>query len=273
VEIDLEDTYSLQKYLINHQFDSIIHIGALRGGRKFSNQQYSRVNILATEELCKNAKENNSRFIFCSSVGIFGAIPSELPATNETPRRQDNYYHYTKIEAEKIIQAYVRQGLDAVVVRPAIVYGIGDYGFPHTLIKLVDKKIMFLPDREVRIHLTNISTLVQAFLKLIEINITPGTAYIIADKEPVILSDLVDFIENEIRGQENPGSKKVNAWFFDWATAFFKLLKNELWVNRLELISQSWYYDTYHSFKDLAIEPVQTIPAFKDVVNWYKELK
>lgn len=272
-KIDLADTHSLQKYLIQQKFDSILHIGALRGGRKFSNDLYSKVNIQATEVFCKNASMNDSRFIFCSSVGIFGAIPSELPATDKTPRKNDNYYHYTKIEAEKIVQDYVRQGLQAAIIRPAITYGIGDYGFPYTLTKLVNKKMMFLPDREVHIHLTNIDTLVQAFIKLLEIDFNPGAAYIITDKEPVLLSDLVNFIEKELCGSDNAGYKKISAFFFDLVTALFRMIKNDLWVSRLELISQSWYYDTQKSITDLALKPVQTIPAFKMVVDWYKELK
>lgn len=272
-EIDLADSVSLQTYLAKQKFDATLHIGALRGGRKFTNRQYSMVNIEATEALCKNAHENKSRFIFCSSVGIFGAIPAELPAKETTPRQEDNFYHHTKIEAEKIVQRYVHQGLRAAIVRPAITYGEGDYGFPYTLTKLVDKKLMFLPDREVRIHLTNIQTLIQAFSQLLGRDFKPGAAYIVADKEPVVLHDLVKFIEKELYASKNNRSKKVPPFFFDWAAALFKILKNELWLSRLQLISQSWYYDTENSVPDLALQPLHTIPEFKTVIDWYKELK
>src|SRR6056297_2788133 len=168
VKIDLSDIATLRDYLADNSFDTIIHIGALRGGRKASKLQYRLANVDASEQLMINAMQNDSEFIFCSSVGVFGAIPMELPANNFTARQPDNYYHSTKIQAEKLLQKNVLHGLKGVIVRPAITYGVGDFGFPYTLVKLIDKKILRLPDQDVIIHLTNVETLAQAFLKLAE---------------------------------------------------------------------------------------------------------
>lgn len=271
-EVNLSDGASLQTFLANRRFDAILHIGALRGGRKFSNDEYARVNIKATEILCENAWQNKSRFLFCSSVGIFGAIPVELPANEKTPRQKDNFYHYTKIEAERIVRDYVRKGMQAAILRPSITYGRGDYGFPYTLTRLVDKKLMLLPNREVRIHLTNIRTLANAFNKLLEIDFSPGAAYIIADQQPVGLTELADFIGEQLKDFPTAGSTKLPGFVFDSATAFFKMLKNELWVSRLQLISKSWYYNTESSVDELNLQLLPTIPEFKIVTDWYKEI-
>ena len=173
-EIDLTDIPTLKEYLDDNSFEIIIHIGAVRGGRKLSNSDYFDANVNATEQLVINARDNDSKFIFCSSVGVFGAIPLELPANNFTKRQEDNYYHFTKIRAEAIIQKYVLYGLKAAIIRPSITYGTDDYGFPFTLTKLIDKKLLFLPDQDVKIHLANINVITQAFLRLIEINYQPG---------------------------------------------------------------------------------------------------
>jgi len=140
VEIDLGDIKKLKQFLEKKAFTYIVHIGALRGGRKFSKEEYQRANVFATEQLVLNAVKNQSKLLFCSSVGVFGAIPLELPANNYTPKQEDNYYHYTKIRSEAIIQKYVLAGnLNAYILRPAITYGGEDFGFPFTLIKLIDK--------------------------------------------------------------------------------------------------------------------------------------
>ncbi|NQV19598.1 MAG: NAD(P)-dependent oxidoreductase [Armatimonadetes bacterium] len=273
VEIDLTDIDGLRSYLKEHSFDTILHIGAIRGGRKFSKKKYFDANVNATEQLIINAQTNNSRFIFCSSVGVFGAIPDELPANNSTLKKNDNYYHYTKIQSEALIQKYVLYDLNAVIVRPAITYGSGDFGFPFTLVKLVDKNLMFLPNNETIIHLTNIELLVMAFTKLIEFNYKPGIQYIVADKNPVNLHELVNFICKELKNKTYSDKKSISEKFFKHGEKIARCLKNELWTSRFELISKSWYYDVSKVYKELSLQPVSTIPNFKIVTNWYKQLK
>jgi nucleoside-diphosphate-sugar epimerase len=270
VEIDLTDIPTLRNYLKDNSFDIIIHIGALRGGRKYTNHDFLLANVNSTEQFIINAQQHNSKFIFCSSVGVFGAIPTELPANNHTKKREDNYYHKTKIYAENLIQKYVLYGLNAATIRPAITYGVGDYGFPYTLTKLVDKKLMFLPNRPVHIHLTNINLLAQSFIKLAENDFKTGIQYNIADKEPVKLSELVNFINNELKGSDysrNPIPQK----YFSLAEKIARAAKSELWISRIELISKSWYYETNRAFKELKLKPIDTIPNFKLVTDWYKK--
>ncbi|MBT3168617.1 MAG: NAD(P)-dependent oxidoreductase [Candidatus Cloacimonetes bacterium] len=272
IEIDLTNIATLRNFLSENAFVQIIHIGAIRGGRKFTKQQYFDANVNATEQLIINAKKHNSKFIFCSSVGVFGAIPKELPANNFTERQEDNYYHFTKIYAEKIIQKHVLNGLSAAIVRPAITYGEGDFGFPFTLTKLVDKNLMFLPNHEVKIHLTNIELIVQAFNKLSEIDFKSGTAYNVADLHPVKLTEIVDFINQELHQKKYSRHKIINVKFFDFGEKIARFLKNELWVSRFELISKSWYYNTQNSYTNLGLKHIETIPNFKIVTNWYKGL-
>ena len=272
-KIDLSDIHSLESFLNKNQFDYILHIGALRGGRNFFKTDFYKVNVIATEQLVIYALTQHSNFIFCSSVGVFGAIPKELPATETTPRQEDNYYHYTKIEAEKIIHKFVQKGLKAAIVRPAITYGIGDYGFPYMLMKLVDKKTMLLPKKRVMIHLTHVDTLSDAFYQLMNIAFKPGSTYIVADRNPVELSKFVDFISWELSGKSYPRNRRIPAKFFDWSILLAHLLKNELWTSRFELISRSWYYDSRNIYHELKLEPRDTIPAFKVAIDWYKELR
>ena len=63
------------RFLNKNQFDYILHIGALRGGRNFSKNDFYKVNVNATEQLAVYALTHHSNFIFCSSVGVFGGIP------------------------------------------------------------------------------------------------------------------------------------------------------------------------------------------------------
>lgn len=267
--IDLTEVEKLKNWLDKQSFEAIIHIGALRGGRKASKNLYYKANVDATQQLMIAAKNYDAKFIFCSSVGVFGAIPLELPANNSTTRQPDNYYHYTKIKAEELLQNYVLNGLNACVVRPSITYGAGDWGFPYTLCKLVKKRLMFLPDKPVFIHLGNVETVAQSFVKLLEYDYKPGACYNVADKKPVKLVDLVDFISKQIHNKEYPKSKTISYKKFAFFEKIAKKLKNELWAARFELISKSWYYDVNNTYHDLNLNSSKTIPEFKSVITWF----
>ena len=259
VFISLSDEESLAKFLDNRIFDYILHLGALRGGRKFDKSEFEKTNINATQLLMKNAIKNNSKFIFCSSVGVYGAIPLELPATLSTPYKYDNIYHTTKIECEKMIKKSIAESkLQACIVRPAITYGDGDTGFSYTLNKLVFKGIMVLPKERIRIHLLNINTLVEVFAKLLDNGFINSKIWNVADKEPTCLQDLVDFISGEEKKYTT-----IPKFIFKILINLFKLVKNELWVSRLELISNSWHFDVNDVYKDFNINNRSTIPHIK----------
>lgn len=273
VEIDLANTRSLKAYLAENSFDAILHIGAIRGGRKYSKQTYYKVNVDATEQLMINAQQNKSKFIFCSSVGVFGAIPPQVPANNKTERQPDTYYHYTKIYAEKLLQKYVLYNLNAAIVRPSITYGVGDYGFPYTLIKLIDKKMLFLPNKTVSIHLANVELVTSAFLKLLDMDYKPGSAYNVADKNPVSLQDLADFINQELHNKSYPRNRRISPKIFHFLEKKASKLNSDLWKNRFALISHDWFYEVDQTYQDLGLKQVETLPAFKYVVRWYLDRK
>lgn len=270
--IDLADISGLKSFLANNRFDIILHIGALRGGRKYSRSEYFQVNVNATEQLMINAWNNDSEFIFCSSVGVFGAIPDQLPADNDTTKNPDNYYHFTKIRAERLLQSYVLKGLKGIIIRPSIAYGPYDYGFPYTLVKLIDKKLLYLPDSPIKINLTHIDLLTQAFEKALETDQPSGSEFIVADSKPVEIHELADYISTQIHGEPYSRKKKLPLSWFRNGEKIATLLHNELWTARFELISRSWFYDTAYAMNELGLKKVETIPGFKIVTDWYKKL-
>lgn len=269
VPIDLSNTEALKQYLHENRFDCILHIGALRGGRKGDRQAFLRSNVIATQVIADSALEKNSRLVFCSSVGVFGAAPTELPATNQTERQQDNLYHTTKIHAESIIQQNVMNGLDAVIVRPAITYGPGDYGFPYTLVKLVKKHMMLLPDKLVWIHLADVNLVSEVFLRLVEYPFVPGMAYNVADREPIKIHDLVNFISRKVHQEDYPARYTIDQKYFAWGEKISSILHNELWISRFQLISKSWMFEVTDIYHDLNLAPVNTIPTFESVIKWF----
>jgi nucleoside-diphosphate-sugar epimerase len=172
--------------------------------------------------------------------------------------------------AEERLRALVPQGLDVVILRPAITYGKGDYGFPYSLIKLVDSGLYVHCDRDLWVHMGDVQILADAFLRAAKAGVRSGSAYIIADRAPVSMRALVDSICYELRGRPYPRWKRLPGVVFDWACfTSGRVAKSERWKTRLQLISQSWYYDVGPAQRDLELELTSTIDRFRSVVEWY----
>jgi len=272
-ETELADKEAINQVFGQHQFDCVFHIAAMRGGGTGSQTEFDRSNIDAPVILANAVLKYGSKFIFCSSVGVFGTIPRQLPPTEETPRIGDNYYHYTKIEAEKRLLVMQNRGLQLVIIRPIITYGTGDRGFPFLLIKLTEKGFLFLPSQDIRIHLVDVRTLVDAFLRAAQTPAAIGKTYNITDKTPVSLRALVNHISIQLRGGPYPAWKIFPTPLYRLAESVFKqVIKNDVWMTRVKLMSRDWHYDGILAEKELQIQPKETIPNIDYVIHWYKNI-
>jgi len=272
--MSLSDIRALKLYLADKSFDLILHIGALRGGRRANRDEYYRSNVGSTEQFVDFCLKHNAKLVFCSSVGVFGAIPSELPANNQSPKNPDNYYHFTKIESEKIIGKAVLHNLKAMIIRPSITYGKGDKGFPYQLVKMIDHYHFPLIKKRIWLHLCHIDALVAAFRWAVDHDFDKAITLNVADREPVQLSALVDFISRQLHGKNYPRFLSIDRVFFSLGEKIAHFLRSEIFISRFELISKSWFYDVqdyYALMQQEGIQPHFTIPELQSVIDYYKE--
>ena len=266
--LNLGDLEGLKSFLVSAKFDIILHIGALRGGRNYSQKAFYRANVQSTEQLVENALLNQSRLIFCSSVGVFGAIPEEIPANNETPYKADNYYHYTKIVCEKVINRAIMKGLNAVIIRPSITYGPGDHGFPHQLVKMVRNRMFTVSNKPIWMHLCHIDTISTAFVRLVtDKSGIQGKTYNVADVEPVQQRDLANFIYRQLYNRNYPKLLTIDNDVLRAGEWIARKLKNELWTARFELISHSWFYQVREAYAELDLPQHFTIPDISLIIK------
>jgi nucleoside-diphosphate-sugar epimerase len=90
--------------------------------------EYRKVNVEGTRNLAlQAAKAGVKRFIFMSSIKVNGeSTRSGHPFTVDAPPAPDDPYGISKWEAEQALQHVVEQtGLQAVIIRPPLVYGPG----------------------------------------------------------------------------------------------------------------------------------------------------
>ena len=242
---------------------SVIHAAALRGGGVGVKKDYDRINVQGTEALLEASLEHRAgKFIFFSSVGVFGTIPGELPATILTRLNGDNEYHKSKILAEKKARAFMEKGLNVYIIRPTITYGRGDDGFSRTLVELVKKRVLIMPYKDVKIHLlhvTDCAELVSRMLKARDLN---QSVFIAADGAPILLGELVNLIHFHCHGKNYPRFLRMPTSVFRAMSILLQLMGREKWVTRILLISNNWHYDISETVGAFDYLPSNTRDSF-----------
>ena len=239
------DNNFLEKLFNKFPVQNVIHIAALRGGGAGTREDYYEVNVCGTEVLLEASFKNQvKKFIFCSSVGVFGTIPKDVPANLRTELNGDNAYHSSKILAERKVREFINKGLNAFIVRPTITYGSRDNGFSATLVKLARRRMLFLPFKDNKIHLLEVRKLAEIFMEILKTNNLQKRIFIAADEQPIILRELIDLVYSYYYGKKYPLILRMPSIVFDAFLVLFRALKNSKWSVRVQLLSRDWYYDT-----------------------------
>lgn len=126
-EIDFCDAAAVETVFAQHQFDSIIHLGARAGIRPSLAQPelYTRVNVFGTTTLLNAAvKYNVPQFIFGSSSSVYGNS-TPLPFVESVAVHDPiSPYAATKLAAEQIVASYqAKYKFNTTIFRFFTVYG------------------------------------------------------------------------------------------------------------------------------------------------------
>jgi nucleoside-diphosphate-sugar epimerase len=173
----------------------IYHVAAAFRKVNLPRKVYWDINVGGTRTVLDAAlKHGVAKVVYCSTCGVHGDVKQDA-GDEETPIAPEDYYQYTKYEGERVVQEFVQQGLRAVILRPAAIYGPGDPARFYNLFKLVNKGrfLMFGPGK-VRYHPLYIDNLLDAFELAAETKNGNGEAYLIADEKACTLNQLVSSI-------------------------------------------------------------------------------
>jgi len=242
---------------------NVIHVAALTGDGKGGRSDYDEVNVRGTETvLAVSHRYGVDKFIHCSSVGVFGTVPPEVPADLRTRLNPDNIYHWSKLRAEKKVDDFIDRGLNAFIIRPTIAYGLRDRGFPFTLIRMAKKKGLVLPARDNRIHLVSAGSLAEMFLRVLKVDGLLNRVFIVADEGPVALRGLINLIYRFYFGKDYPRFLRMPNVLFEILRAGFGIIHNERWLGRVQRISKDWFFDTRETDALIGFHPANTRKGF-----------
>lgn len=127
----------------NGAFDSVkcvIHLAGVAHAKKFSLAELQKVNVEGTLHLAQESvKAGVKRFVFVSTIGVNGINTTKLPFHPSSNINPHNAYAKSKYMAEVgLKEISERTGLEVVIVRPTLVYGLNAPGNFGLLTKIVD---------------------------------------------------------------------------------------------------------------------------------------
>jgi nucleoside-diphosphate-sugar epimerase len=119
---------------------AIVHAAALVVTRD-SFEEFTRVNVGGTRLAIDAARTSGARLIHVSSVAVYGrtevyaagkdGVTEEYPFQ---PLPDADFYARTKRAAEQLVQEAARGGLNAIAIRPNVIYGERDRLFTRRLV-------------------------------------------------------------------------------------------------------------------------------------------
>ena len=134
IELNLSDRQTLEQQLADHEFDYVVHAAGVT--KCLDTRDFYRINTEGTKNLVQaliNLKMPIKRFVYISSLSIFGAIREQQPykeiRESDTPQ-PNTAYGKSKLEAEQWLDS-LPSSLEGdegslfpyVILRPTGVYG------------------------------------------------------------------------------------------------------------------------------------------------------
>ena len=196
---DYEVDLSINIPCFTDNFDTVIHNAGKAHIIPKSKEEvatFYNVNVLGTINLLKGLSNSlPKRFVFISTIGVNGNSNNRPFTANDVPYPHDAY-SLSKFEAEQgLLEIAQQTGMEAVIVRSPLVYGVNAPGNFGSLVKWV-KKGLPLPFGAVRnmrsfVALNNLVDFIALCADLARSPKAANELFLISDGEDVSTSDLL----------------------------------------------------------------------------------
>ncbi len=231
--------------------DTVVHLAGTVS-YSASKELINLINLEGTKNVIAACREAE-RFVFSSSVSVYGEITGSVPADEEYPRGPINPYGLSKLEAEEEIN---NSGIPFVVFRIAPVYGKGSAQWLKNLGML--EKGFPIPRTDNMTHIVHVSNLVRAFGQSLH---GDTGIFNIADPKPLKFVDLAESLVT-LLGKK---PRKLPMWM---VKAFAFVTRKDEYLN---VLTMNRNYDITRAMKRLDYIPKDnTLEWLKEMVDWYK---
>ncbi|MBI3590187.1 MAG: NAD-dependent epimerase/dehydratase family protein [Candidatus Melainabacteria bacterium] len=256
----------------------IIHCAALIAfWNRIWNKLY-KINVTGTRNILNEAlKSNCKKFIHISSVAAIGYGENGEAINENHPYNWDKHkicYMETKHEAELEVLNAIKKGLNATMVNPANVWGVGDYkGRRTSVIKALKCGLPFYV--EAGTNFVDVDAVCEGIINSIEFG-KCGERYILGG-ENLSIKDFLSTISDEIKTRR-PFVKlpKLPIILLSYAQEALGLITNTSprpAASQLCFFGKNIYYDSSKAIRELKMPVVSFRECIHKTIRFYKEEK
>lgn len=186
--------------IVPYGVDTIYHCA----GVILNQDLMESVNVSGTRKVVEAAMKNNCRMIHLSSAGVVGRPKTDYIDEN-TECSPQSLYERTKLEAEKIVRKGIASGLDAQILRPTSVFGIGrnplQDSFLHLILSMKSGRYRSIGDGNGIYNIIHVNEVVRAMRALDSDDISNGGVYFI--NTPISFKEMHRIVQEETLGEVN----------------------------------------------------------------------
>jgi nucleoside-diphosphate-sugar epimerase len=157
-------------------------------------EDFERGNVLGTQNALRACADAGiRRFVHVGTEAALLAGEPLIDVDETAPLRPDSpvLYSSTKARAEQAVLSASRDGFETVVVRPRLVWGVGDTTILPALLEVVRSgRYAWVGGGRHRTSTTHVDNVVEGLI-LGATRGRPGNAYFVTDGEPVVFHDFV----------------------------------------------------------------------------------
>ena len=278
MEVNLTSEEDLVEKMRNLQFDYVVHAAGVT--KCLHKEDFHRINVGGTKSLANallRLKMPLKKFVYLSSLSVFGPIREEQPYTEITENDKpapNTEYGKSKLEAERFL---MESELPVVILRPTGVYGPRerDYFMMAKSIKAhTDFAVGYKPQDITFVYVLDV---VQAIFLAIEKG-EPGRKFFLSDGSVYRSSTFSDLIRKELG---NPWWIRITApiWllriitfcgeYIGRMTGKITALNND----KYHIMKQrNWRCDIQPARRELGFEPhYQLEEGVRLTIQWYRE--
>ena len=282
IELNLSSKAQLIEQLRPHQFDYVVHAAGVT--KCLNKADFRRINTEGTKNLVDALLDLQmplKRFVFLSSLSVFGAIKEQLPydeiREDDTPKPNTEYGR-SKLEAERYIDS-IGSRLPYTILRPTGVYGPREKDY-FMMAKSIKQHIDFAVGYQRQdITFVYVTDVVQAVFLALEKGET-GRKYFLSDGQVYQSTTFSDLIHEELG---RPWWLRITApvWVLRVVTFFGEYIGHmtgkvtALNNDKYNILRQrNWRCDIEPARRELGFEPkVQLKEGVKTTIRWYKDHK
>ena len=282
IELNLNSKEQLVEQLKGKDFDYVVHAAGVT--KCLNKADFHRINTEGTKNLAEallEVKMPLKRFVFVSSLSVFGAIKEKMPydeiRESDTPQ-PNTAYGRSKLAAEQYLDS-VGSRLPYIILRPTGVYGPREKDY-FIMAKSIKQHSDFAVGYQRQdITFVYVTDVVQAIFLALEKG-ENGRKYFLSDGEVYQSTTFSDLIHEELG---RPWWIRITApvWVLRIVTFFGEYVGRitgkvtALNNDKYNILKQrNWRCDISPARKELGYDPkVQLAEGVKTTIKWYKDNK